>query len=84
MAARGAKVQSLAEEYRTIGRELRINVDDRRGLLHLREALVSKANWTSEGARELVDIARKYGAFMLRNALALAIALGIEDGTSGF
>jgi len=32
----------------------------------------------------LVTLAQDYGAFMLRNALALAEALEIEDGALGY
>jgi len=39
--------------------------------------------WTDSGARALVSLANDYGAFMLRNALALAIALDKEDGDLG-
>jgi len=31
----------------------------------------------------IVTLANKYGAFMLRNALAVALALGKEDGDLG-
>jgi hypothetical protein len=41
-------------------------------------------DWTEEGARAIVTLANEYGAFMLRNALALALALGKEDGDLGF
>lgn len=41
-------------------------------------------DWTDGGARAVVSLANDYGAFMLRNALALAIALGKEDGELGF
>jgi hypothetical protein len=41
-------------------------------------------DWTEEGARMIVTLANKHGAFMLRNALALALALGKEDGDLGF
>ena len=41
-------------------------------------------DWTEEGARAIVTLANQYGAFMLRDALALAIALGKEDGDFGF
>ncbi len=41
-------------------------------------------NWTEQGAEVIVGLARDYGAFMLRNALALAIVLGAEDGRLGF
>lgn len=41
-------------------------------------------DWTDEGARAVVSLANDYGAFILRNALALAVALGKEDGELGF
>ena len=41
-------------------------------------------DWTEEGARAIVTLANKYGTFMLRDALALAIALDKEDGDLGF
>ena len=41
-------------------------------------------DWTDEGARAVVSLANQYGVFMLRNALALAIALNKEDGDLGF
>lgn len=41
-------------------------------------------DWTDGGARTVVSLANDYGAFMLRNALALAVALGKEDGDLGF
>jgi hypothetical protein len=46
-------------------------------------ALVAKGDWTHEGARAILKLARTYGTAILRNALALADALGIEDGDSG-
>ena len=47
------------------------------------EELLTSADWTRSGARELVNLVNEYGAFILRNALALAVVLGKEDGTSG-
>ena len=41
-------------------------------------------DWTEHGARAIITLANDYGAFMLRNALALAIALNKEDGDLGF
>lgn len=46
-------------------------------------ALVSEGDWTQEGATEVNRLARVYGWAILRNATALAEALGIEDGESG-
>jgi hypothetical protein len=40
--------------------------------------------WTQEGANHVAALARDYGGFMLRNALALATTLGVEDGLLGF
>jgi len=50
----------------------------------LEEELSETAEWTREGARHLASLARSYGSFMLRNALALAVATDIEDGELGF
>jgi hypothetical protein len=45
--------------------------------------LHNEMEWTQEGAAQVAALARDYGAFVLRNAMALAISLGIEDGDSG-
>lgn len=47
-------------------------------------ALVTEHDWTQEAASELVQLATHKGSFLLRNALALAIAMGVEDGDQGF
>ena len=47
-------------------------------------ALRDSGDWTESGALEVVRLANDYGVFMLRNALALAIAMGKEDGDRGF
>ncbi|MGE3321466.1 MAG: hypothetical protein AB7K52_04310 [Phycisphaerales bacterium] len=46
-------------------------------------ALVQDADWTEQGAQEVLHLARKYGTSILRNALALASAMQIEDGEAG-
>lgn len=46
--------------------------------------LHSSGDWTITGAEALVELARQYGSFMLKNALALAMAADIEDGELGF
>jgi len=48
------------------------------------DKLESELGWTREGAYAVAELARNYGAFMLRNALALAKTLGIEDGELGY
>ena len=45
--------------------------------------LASSHDWTEQGAQQLVALAQQYGSFILRDALALAIALDIEDGELG-
>ncbi len=46
--------------------------------------LHNKMEWTQEGAAQIAALSRDYGAFFLRNALALAVSLGIEDGEFGY
>ena len=49
----------------------------------LTELLCIKGDWTRQGAETLVAIVQSYGSFILKNALALAIATNIEDGQLG-
>ena len=49
----------------------------------LKELVVS-ADWNISAAREILRLVEDYGAFMLRNALAIAVVLGKEDGAAGF
>ena len=81
----GEYVDSLISEYQTIlgNGELKDTEGgyDESGIL--KELSVS-ADWSTSGARELLKLADKYGAFMLRNALAIAVVLGKEDGSKGF
>jgi len=49
----------------------------------IRNILQTKAGWTAEGSKHIETLARGYGSFVLRNALALAITLNIEDGNLG-
>lgn len=46
--------------------------------------LCSINDWTIEGAEEVARLAREYGGFMLRNALAIAKVMGVEDGELGY
>ena len=48
------------------------------------DSLVRDADWTEQGARQVLNLARMFGTSILRNALALAFAMGIEDGDAGF
>lgn len=46
--------------------------------------LQNEMEWSKEGATRIASLTRQYGEFVLRNALALAISLGIEDGELGY
>ena len=48
--------------------------------LIVKDRLQIEAGWTGAAAQHISNLARNYGSFALRNALALAIALDIEDG----
>ncbi len=50
----------------------------------LSRALCKNHDWTDRGARTIMSLANEYGAFMLRNALALAVVLDKEDGDLEF
>lgn len=81
----GEYVDSLISEYETVlGRSVLKDAaggDDELGIL---TELSLSADWSISGASELLRLANKYGAFMLRNALAIAVVLGKEDGSKGF
>jgi len=69
----------LLSEYEIIIAEVGENATDEQ----IVAALVRDSAWTEQGACEVIQLARKYGTSILRNALALASAMNIEDGTSG-
>ncbi len=72
-------VAPLVEEYRTLFAE-----SDASTLDSLELILVNQADWTTEAASHLIYLARAYGFFMLRNALAISLVLDCEDGDLGF
>lgn len=69
----------LASEYDTLIADVGEDASDDQ----IVAALVRDADWTEQGAREILQLARKYGTSILRNALALASAMQIEDGEAG-
>ena len=73
------KVANLVEEYRVLFERVDRDTSD-----PLETVLTHEAEWTPEAAAHLLQLAREYGAFMLRNALAISLALDIEDGELGF
>ncbi len=70
-----ADVSSFVREYEALARL--------KGDAEIIQTLHRGHGWTENGAQVLLDLARRYGSFILRSALALAIALGIEDGSEG-
>jgi hypothetical protein len=70
---------TLLAEYETIITDLGAEAADE----HIVRALVERGDWTEQGAREVLQLARRYGTSILRNALALAAAMQIEDGSAG-
>jgi len=70
---------TLLAEYETIITDLGADATDGQ----IVRALVERGDWTEQGARELLQLARRYGTSILRNSLALAAAMNIEDGNAG-
>ena len=69
-------VTKLVEEYR--------DLFEGKASDSLEDVLTREAEWTPEAAEHLLQLATAYGSFMLRNALAISLALDIEDGEFGF
>ena len=72
-------VDLFSAEYEQLFQKAETSASDERII----ELLVAEHDWTQEGAKTLVELARRYGTFILRNALALAVAMRIEDGDCG-
>ncbi len=82
----GAQLESLICEYEELVLQT-AQSESTAGEVNFKllvDALCKSADWTERGADIIVRLATAHGAFMLRNALALAVALGTEDGTLGF
>lgn len=71
--------ECLLSEYESLVAELGQEVSDEAIIA----ALVRDADWTEQGATTVLMLARQYGTSILRNALALAAAMDIEDGEAG-
>ena len=80
-----ADMTGLVNEYRSLLHSVR-SMRDAQGAVNsdaLAEVLRSKADWTQRGAEHIAALVRENGTFVLRNALAIAIALEVEDGSLG-
>ena len=76
-------LESVISEYRNLAK---VSMASNAGDLNeerLVAELTSYHDWTEQGAQQLVALAQQYGCFFLRNALALAVAIEIEDGELG-
>jgi hypothetical protein len=75
-------ISSLVDEYQTIlSNQLNtFSPDNDKKCDAIKELMHKESDWTPNGAEAVVDLATNYGSFILRNALALSIALNIEDG----
>jgi len=81
----GEYVDSLVNEYASLFHGKMINESDtQHDEADTVKELVVSADWSVPAAQELIRLAEHYGAFMLRNALAVAVVLGKEDGSLGF
>lgn len=86
MSVKPTNVATLADEYVTLVQETSTKGPRRAqaDMASVRSGLIKMGEWTPEAADALIGLAQDYGAFMLRNALALAVALNIEDGSLGY
>ncbi len=82
MISKNFDLACLLDEYRTLVHESR-GTDGEIEWDSLRGALVVTGEWTADGAQRLIDLVSDYGSFFLRNAAALAMATGVEDGELG-
>jgi hypothetical protein len=81
----GEYVDSLIVDYETLlTQKLLKNSLGEYNASEILEELVVSADWSLSAAREILRLVENYGAFMLRNALAIAVVLAKEDGSEGF
>ncbi len=81
----GEYVDSLIGEYETVlAQRSPKNTNSEYDESDILKELSASGDWNISAAREILRLVEKYGAFMLRNALAIAVVLGKEDGSKGF
>jgi hypothetical protein len=81
----GQYVDTLIDDYETLlTQTLLKNSRGEYNESEILKELVVSADWSLSAAREILRLVENYGAFMLRNALAIAVVLGKEDGSEGF
>ena len=77
-------LESTVSEYKNLFKPAKVKVNEKLDTERIVSKLSKEHDWTLQGANAIVCMAHEYGAFMLRNALALAIVLGKEDGNLEF
>jgi hypothetical protein len=77
-------LESTVSEYKNLFKSAKVKTNGKLDTGRIVSNLSKGHGWTHQGAHAIVSLADEYGAFMLRNALALAIVLGKEDGNLGF
>jgi hypothetical protein len=77
-------LESTVSEYKNLFKPAKVKVNGKLDTERIVSKLSKGHDWTLQGANAIVCMANEYGAFMLRNALALAIVLGKEDGNLKF
>jgi hypothetical protein len=81
----GDYVDSLIDEYKTLlAQILQKNTNGKSDESEILRELSVSADRNIPAAREILRLVEHYGAFMLRNALAIAVVLAKEDGSAGF
>ena len=70
-------IDPLVEEYRVI-------LENTDSFELLERALIREGDWSPQAAMHLLKLAKLYGSFMLRNALAISLVLEVEDGELAF
>ena len=80
----GELLKSKVSEYRGLVQSQARKGTERVDMEALIADLSALHDWTEPGARAIVSLASEYGAFMLRNAFALAVAMNKEDGDLRF
>ncbi|MBN1815972.1 MAG: hypothetical protein JW828_01340 [Sedimentisphaerales bacterium] len=73
----------VTEEYRTLIENTHANDQTEMDWQQVKKLLITEADWTPLAADHLAYLVQHYGAFILRNAWALAIAMKKEDGDFG-
>lgn len=82
MNTEGMLLRNLIDEYAGIVADMKASTasDDGSEWDEVAKRLQIDAEWSKEGSQHVVDLVHGYGVFVLRNALALAIAADIQDG----